>query len=58
MRVLGRHGGLAAIEGEVSAGERVLVDNAFNLPDGAHLAAGDGASKDASAGAAPPEGGR
>jgi len=37
VKVLGRHGGLAAIEGEVQAGERVIIDGGYNLPDGAGI---------------------
>lgn len=37
VEVLGRHGGLAAIEGEVRAGDRIVVDGAYNLPDGARI---------------------
>jgi RND family efflux transporter MFP subunit len=37
VKVLGRHGDQAAIEGEVHAGDRVIVDGAYNLPDGAHV---------------------
>ena len=33
----GRHGGQAAIEGNVRAGDLVLIDGGYNLPDGAHL---------------------
>ncbi|HUR29012.1 MAG TPA: efflux RND transporter periplasmic adaptor subunit, partial [Planctomycetota bacterium] len=35
---LGSHAGLAAIEGDVRAGEHVVVDGGYNLPDGAGIA--------------------
>ena len=37
VKLLGRHAGLAAIEGEVRAGDRVIVEGGYNLPDGAHI---------------------
>lgn len=37
VKLLGRHAGLAAIEGAVRAGERVIVDGGYNLPDGARI---------------------
>jgi RND family efflux transporter MFP subunit len=37
VKVLGRHGGVAAVEGGVQPGERVILDGAYNLPDGAHV---------------------
>jgi multidrug efflux pump subunit AcrA (membrane-fusion protein) len=40
--VLGRHAGLAAVEGSVRAGQRVIVSGGYNLPDGAHVSASDG----------------
>lgn len=39
VEVLGRHAGLAAITGEVQAGNRVVVEGGYNLPDGAHIVA-------------------
>ena len=35
VRVLGRHGGLAAIEGDVHEHEQVIVEGGYNLPEGA-----------------------
>ncbi len=32
-----RHEGVAAVEGELKAGDRVIVDGAYNLPEGAHV---------------------
>jgi RND family efflux transporter MFP subunit len=37
VKVLGRHAGLAAVEGELHPGDRVILDGAYNLPDGAHV---------------------
>ncbi len=37
IKVLGRHAGLAAIEGEVHAGDHVIIDGGYNLPDGAGI---------------------
>lgn len=37
VKVLGRHGGLAAVEGELRAGDRVITAGAYNLPDGARI---------------------
>ncbi len=37
VEVLGRHAGLAAVRGAVKPGDRVVVDGAYNLPDGARL---------------------
>jgi multidrug efflux pump subunit AcrA (membrane-fusion protein) len=35
--VLGRHAGMAAIRGDVKAGDHVVVDGGYNLPDGAGI---------------------
>lgn len=35
--VRARHEGVAAVEGGLNAGDRVVVDGAFNLPEGAHV---------------------
>ena len=35
--VLGRHAGQAAIEGDIHAGDRVIEDGGYNLPDGAGI---------------------
>jgi RND family efflux transporter MFP subunit len=35
VEVLGRHGGLAAVKGDVKDGDRVVVEGGYNLPDGA-----------------------
>jgi len=37
--VKGRHGGLAAVTGEVRDGQRVIVSGGYNLPDGAGITA-------------------
>ncbi len=37
VKLLGRHAGLAGIEGDVHPGDRVIVDGGYNLPDGAHI---------------------
>ena len=37
VKLLGRHGGLAAIEGEVHAGDHVILEGGYNLPDGAGI---------------------
>ena len=37
--VQGRHGGLAAVAGEVREGQRVIVSGGYNLPDGAGITA-------------------
>lgn len=37
VEVLGRHGGLVAVAGEVRAGDHVIVAGAYNLPDGARV---------------------
>ena len=42
VRIVGRSGELLAVEGELAAGDAIVVDGAVNLPDGAHVAA-DGA---------------
>jgi multidrug efflux pump subunit AcrA (membrane-fusion protein) len=35
VELLGRHGDVAAVKGEVKAGEQVVVEGGYNLPDGA-----------------------
>ena len=45
VEVLGRSAGRVAVAGEVHAGDRVIVDGAFNLPDGAHVVAEPGAEQ-------------
>lgn len=45
VKVLGRHDGLAAIEGDVHAGERVIIDGGYNLPDGAHVLEQSGSNR-------------
>ncbi len=37
VKVLGHHAGLVAVEGLVHAGDRVITDGGYNLPDGAHV---------------------
>ena len=37
VEVLGRHAGLAAVRGAVHAGDHVIVDGGYNLPDGARI---------------------
>jgi multidrug efflux pump subunit AcrA (membrane-fusion protein) len=37
VRVLGRHGGVTAVEGEIAATDRVVVEGGYNLPDGATI---------------------
>jgi RND family efflux transporter MFP subunit len=37
VHVLGRHGDLAAIAGQVKANQRVITAGGYNLPDGAHV---------------------
>jgi RND family efflux transporter MFP subunit len=41
--VAGRHGGLVAVQGDVHAGDRVLIDGGYNLPDGARIVASSAA---------------
>jgi RND family efflux transporter MFP subunit len=37
VKVLGHHGDQAAVEGEIHSGDKVIVEGAYNLPDGAHV---------------------
>ena len=37
VEVLGRHGGVTAVVGDLAVGDRVIVAGAYNLPDGAGL---------------------
>src|SRR6185436_2594726 len=35
VEILGRHGDVAAVKGDVKDGDRVVVEGGYNLPDGA-----------------------
>ena len=43
--VLGRKDGLAAVEGDLLDGQKVIVDGGYNLPNGAHVVIDDPASR-------------
>jgi len=38
VEVLGRHGDVVAVQGAVKAGDRVVIEGAYNLPEGARVA--------------------
>jgi multidrug efflux pump subunit AcrA (membrane-fusion protein) len=37
VKVLGRHADLVAVDGGIQAGDRVITDGGYNLPEGAHV---------------------